>query len=521
MKHFISIVLLLAPFLVQSEQTCSNQQWHISGIDYQVKQPHQIITDYMEKPWFSFIYQPTKVSTINKYLTFKVGDPLDLERVSESIRKLRGQKFIWDAQYEVIKLAHCQVKIRVTVHDTFPFKPKISLSRRSGANKSSIGITHTNLFGSGSKLQFDFKQGKLRSQKVLQYVNPNFADNHYFFSGLYSDNSDGKESNLIIRMPFNEFDSPLQYGLSYEDFQGDLSIYNQARVDQLIPYQKTDNRLEFATGSSGEFGMQQKRLYWTVTQDNTRYQGFNQLDRDVVAIGGRYQLYDVNYIEVKNIRNMAKTEDYNQGATISVSAAYLHDRISKENGELIGFNYNQNFLFDEWTLLQTSLSYEKQLFNNHLAEQQTKGRLQFNTFDKTYSTSWNFKVQFEFNKTPKLENYILMDEEFSIRGFPYGYRLGDSYASLNIEKRWFNLAHYLGVIDIAMIAFYDAGFISVKDSVISSYDKESLQSAGIGLRISPTKLTHNTVIHIDLAYPINEKNLDQNYQLNIFGVGYF
>jgi len=521
MKLFISISLMLLSLQTYSEERCIEQQWIVSEINYQVKQPHQIITDYMEKPWFSFIYQPTKITTINKYLTFKVGEKLDLVRVAESIRKLRAQKFIWDAKYKITRLDNCQVKVLVIVHDTFPFKPKISISRRSGANKSSIGITHTNLFGSGSKLQFDYKQGKLRDQKVLQYVNPNFGDNHYYFSGLYSDNSDGKESNLFIEMPFNEFDSDYQYGLSYQDFKGDLSIYNRSLVEQLISYQKQDNRIEFATGSSGDFGMQQKRNFWTVSQDRANYQGLSQLDRDVIRIGGKYQLYDVDYIEVKNIRNLAKTEDYNQGLTISFQAAYLYDRLSKTNGELIGVSYNQNFLYDQWTLLQTDFSFEKQFFNNHLAEQQTKGRLQFNAFNKAFSTSWNIKVEFELNQSPKLENYIIMDEEFPIRGYPYGHRLGDSYASINIEKRWFNLAHYFGVIDIAMIAFYDAGFISVKDSAISNYNKESLQSAGIGLRISPTKLTHNTIIHIDLAYPINENNLGQNYQLNIFGVGYF
>ncbi len=521
MKALLFLPLILMANPVVAIEECTDEQPIITSVQFQVKQPLKIVTDYMKKPWFSFIYVPTKEKTIRKYLTFKEGDKLDMTRVSESIRKLRHEKFIWDAHYEVEKLDPCHVAIKVTVHDTFPFKPKISVSRRSSTNKSSIGVTHTNLFGTGSKLQFDYKQGKLRDQKVLQYVNPNFGKEHYYLSSLYSDNSDGKASNFVIKMPFNEFDSVHQYGLEYQYFKGDLSIYDQTQVSQLIPYTQQDNQIEYALGGTGQFGLQRKRTYWYINQDNTRYQDFSQLDRDIISVGGIYQLFDVDYIEVKNIRNMAKTEDYNQGATISFEAAYLYDRVTKTEGELLGLNYNQNFLFDEWTLLQTDLSFKKYFFDNHLADQQTKGKLQFNAFDKGFSTSWNVKLEFEINQNPKLENYILMDEEFPIRGFPYGYRAGDSYASINIEKRWFNLARYFGVIDIAMIAFYDAGFIAVNDSLITQYNKESLQSLGVGLRISPTKLTHNTVIHIDLAYPINEKNLDQNYQLNIFGVGYF
>ena len=56
------------------------------------------------------------------------------------MRKLRATHFLWDTSYEVIEASNCQIDILITVTDTFPFKPKLSFSRRTGANKYAFGF---------------------------------------------------------------------------------------------------------------------------------------------------------------------------------------------------------------------------------------------------------------------------------------------------------------------------------------------------------------------------------------------
>lgn len=505
---------------LKAENICGAKDRIIGEVTYIVKQPHKIVENYMQSKWFSFIYQPTKSTTIDQYLTFRKGEPLDEERIKESVRKLREAKFIWDASYEIKETNDCKQDVIITFYDTFPFKPKLSFSRRSSTNKSAIGLVHNNLFGSGTRLKFEFKKEKLRDQKILEYINPNFGSQHYSFSGLYSDNSDGKETDVRIEKPFYEFDSEKSFGLTYDRFQGDLQLYNNSEVILSDPYELKKGKIYFGYGNDGEFGFQQKRRSLYLLKDNANYLNLSNLNRNITTFGMQYKLFNVDFIEVKNVRHMSQTEDYNQGPTISLDLGVSYDKISGQLGHTLGLTYQQNFIFDSYTLLQTDINYGGYFFNNYLDENHLEGLIQLNLFQPKYFESWNFQLQFSYNDNPKPENYILMDEEFPIRGFPFGHLLIDSYSSINIEKRWFNIARYLDVFDVAAVAFYDIGSVSVGASAFSPKNRESLQSVGFGLRISPTKLTNDTVIHIDLAYPINE-TLQQDYQLNIFGVSRF
>ena len=46
-------------------------------------------------------------------------------------------------------------------------------------------------------------------------------------------------------------------------------------------------------------------------------------------------------------------------------------------------------------------------------------------------------------------------------------------------------------------------------------DSELLSSAGIGLRTNSSKTNINRIVHLDLAFPLNEKHEIDEYQIRI------
>lgn len=519
-KLLIFIFALTASNLSRSAEECAHSERIIGEIFITVKPPHKFIEENFGSSWLNFMYKPTKQSTIKKYLTFKQGDVVNIDNIEETIRKLRRARFIWDLSYELIQNTHCTFDIIITIYDTFPFRPKLSFSQKNGASKSTIGISNSNLLGSGTRLQFEFKQEKLRDQKILKYNNPNFSEEHYLFSAAYSDNTDGKELFFRFGNPFYTLDSESSFDMSLNQFSGLLQLYNNSTVQFLTDYSTEESALIFGIGKGEGYGFSRSRLFLYSSHDKGTYLNLPLRDRNLISIGTRYELFDTNFIEVQNIRSMTKFEDYNQGLMLSFDIAAAYDQVSNIWGTNVGFKLTKNSVFNDRTLLLSSASYRTQEFGNHLDSSRLAGSFELNHFLSNFQQSWNVKLQFDTFSNPTPENLIMMDDEFSIRGFPFGYRLGDSMASINIEKRWFNVARFFDSFDVAAVVFFDAGIISIDNSDVSNQQQTSLKSFGLGFRISPTKLAKNAIIHIDLAFP-EANDLDQNYQFNIFAKSHF
>jgi len=340
------------------------------------------------------------------------------------------------------------------------------------------------------------------------------------FGALYSNNTDGKETQLFLEKPFHELDSSDSFKIDAHSFQGDLILFNDTSETFLTVYSSDQLELMYGVSMQENLSFSRSRLYGYTLKDSTSYIETPQLDRNLTSVGVRYELFDTDYVGVRNIRNMSKVEDYNQGMSLFLDVGLSYDKISQSWSDFIDFTYQQNFVFSEHSLLMTEIELRRQFLNRNSMESYVSGLFQWNHFSENFDQSWNVKLKIEALNNPRLENHIIMDEEFDVRGFPYGYLLGDTYSSINFEKRWFNIAKYFDVFNVAAVGFYDVGVISIKDSFIVNNKREVLQSVGLGLRISPTKLSNNTVIHIDLAFPISHSN-ELSYQLNIFAKSYF
>ena len=517
--YFLSSLLCSLDANAENDDDCEINNAIITKINYIVKAPHQLI-EKNESSWLKIFYTPTKQETIEQYLTFKLGSKVNIKKIKETIRKLRAAKFIWDSTYQLTIKNDCTASINITVHDTFPFRPKLAFTRKNGANSTSFGLINKNLFGSGTSLQIEVKNNKLREEKIIEYINPNFAKRHYFFKGLYSDNSDGKQIQFRFAKPFHHLDSTASFDSYVNLYDSNLELYNNTEIAFQSNYSKDTTSLSYAFLTKSLLHYERSRISFNIKDEQAEYDSLALMDRHLVEFSASLELFDTDFIEVKNIRNMNQFEDYNQGVNLAFSFGAIYDQLNENWSPKLSASLSKTTVYNPYTVLITEINYSHKSFSNYLNQSKISSHFEYNYFDEDYQQSWNAKIKYKKLQNPNPENFISMDEEFPIRGFPYGYRLGDSMIALNIEKRWFNLANIFEIFNVAAVAFYDIGQISLENSDIFSKQKTTLQSAGVGLRISPSKFSKNIVVHIDLAFP-QGNDIDDNYQLNIFGLRHF
>ena len=170
MVRTVILLILLTLFSVTTAQeSCVSNERIVGEITQTVEQPHEFIKENLDSPWLRIMYQPTRNSTLEKYLVFQPDEVLDIEKIQESIRKLRQTRFIWDASYQLVESGDCATDVLISVTDTFPFKPELSFSRKSRGNNYSIGVTNSNVSGTGALFQFEYKHEKLRDQRRIKY----------------------------------------------------------------------------------------------------------------------------------------------------------------------------------------------------------------------------------------------------------------------------------------------------------------------------------------------------------------
>jgi hemolysin activation/secretion protein len=113
-----------------------------------------------------------------------------------------------------------------------------------------------------------------------------------------------------------------------------------------------------------------------------------------------------------------------------------------------------------------------------------------------------------------LDQQILLGGDSGLRGFPLRYQSGTSRALFRLEDRFFTDWYPFKLVRVGYAAFIDAGRTWGEDPRTTS-GMGMLYDAGFGLRLTSPRSSSGTVIHIDLATPLNGPESVGGVQLSI------
>jgi hemolysin activation/secretion protein len=107
-----------------------------------------------------------------------------------------------------------------------------------------------------------------------------------------------------------------------------------------------------------------------------------------------------------------------------------------------------------------------------------------------------------------VETQVLLGGDNDLRGYPLRYQSGERSAVLTLEQRFFTDWYPFRLLRVGYAVFFDAGRVWGEDPR-GTRSQGMLYDLGVGLRISSPRSSGRSVVHVDLAFPLNgDRSID-------------
>ncbi len=466
----------------------------------------------------------SRESLIQAQLLFAKGDVFDVNLLEETARNLRRNSYLRRATITPLRICDGAVDILVQTGDNWSLIPGMNFSRAGGENEFSLSVSELNLFGLGKSLGLELDYGRVRDQQVLQYFDPMLFGTTTQFGTQFQNNTDGQVQIIEFEKPFNSLDSRRSWRVRAGNTEYEQNLYdNGFRVNQLA----VDNEFfSFKAGASKGKQLIRRNADGTAIYRVTRYSlgwqysryqlGATDLFPESTPVDERifsYPFFEISllqpaFIKQSNLQLMESVEDINIGHSIRTRIGLASEAFgSNTNALQAELDFNKGWQLNNKTLglLKASLDgfYTADGIQNGVASTTLETFYFFSAKSRFY-TSANI-----VSATRLFENrQLVLGGATGLRGYPLNFQTGSRRTRFTLEHRYFFDWYPLRLARIGTAAFFDTGAAWDK-----SEEQRWLSDVGIGLRIVGTRQANAKVMHIDFAFPLNETDRIDRFQL--------
>lgn len=452
----------------------------------------------------------TRVDVIESQLLFESGEKFSLQKITESERLLRSNRYLQEVSIKPVLTETGEVDIDVTTSDVWTLIPKLDISRSGGANKSSLGIKETNLLGTGMTVEVKFKSDVDRDSTSLRFIDRNIGHTHYVIHTLLASNSDGHNRFLQFGKPFYSLDSRDAKGFSFLDDEQIESFYDHG--ERIAEYRHEARQFDLFLGwSAGLHNGWTKRFSAGLAFDDHEFSSTPGEDIPSLVIPENrkliYPFVGIEWLQDKyekasNLEQINRTEDRFLGTRLSArlglasvdagsdrdawilnAAAQTGFGDSAKRSLLLAAGFNSRVEAGDFQNLSVDIS-------ARYYRRQSDHRLLYLGLTGT------------FGKEFDLDQRLVLGGETGLRGYPLRYQSGDKRALLTIEQRFFSDWYPFRLFHVGGAVFFDAGR-AWGENPVSSSQNDWLRDVGFGLRLGNTRSGLGRMTHIDVAFPLD------------------
>jgi hypothetical protein len=462
--------------------------------------------------WANRVHILTRESAIASVLLFQVGDRFSGQQLEESARTLRIRGFLATATIEPrgYDAATNSIEVEVRVRDSWTLAPDIRLSRSGGKNKYTIGISDSNMLGTGKRVTALHSSNVDRNETLLGYTDANVLGSRVTLNIAGADTTDGHQRELEAERPFYSLDARWALGGAMLDQQRVDKMYDLGReIDEF----RHDLKLLSLSGgvSAGAVGNKAQRwLFGVASQENTFQPTavapvplLLPQDRKLVYPWIGWQLIVDDYREMSELNDIGRTEDVSLGWNVSATLGFAKERFGSDReatlldtavakgwetggpGRLLLLSAAASTRFERDESRNTQISATASYFRRNLEK---------NLFSVTLSALVTERID--------PENQVLLGGDNGLRGYPLRYQAGERRAILNVEQRFFTDWYPWRLFRVGYAVFADVGRVGGRDPRATP-SLGTLYDVGMGLRLSSPRSSGRNVVHIDLAFPLN------------------
>jgi hypothetical protein len=485
----------------------------IGDIQIQIKEIFDL-DDPKENNWLfraaDHLHVRTRESAIRAQLLFRSGDPYSRRVLDETARNLRqNSSFMREPEIHPVRYHDGFVDLVVVTHDVWTLQPGINFGRSGGTNTGSIKVSDDNFLGYGKYIELGHSEDVDRSSSFAQWSDPNVWGSHWQDTLAYQDNSDGKVWNLGGSYPFFSLETRYDGGGSTGVSRSVVTRYSLG--NPYDAYQFDWRVTDFYFGQALLIdGLWTERLLFGFRHDQSVFTpALNQTllaplpaDRNLAYPYLRMQWVQNNYTTTRNLDLIAFTEDLHFGLDASVGLGWATPAFSADRKALLAdaeIGYN-------WRLGPNSYLFVYSRLYSRFETERMDDRIVSGNVSYFLTTSERSKLLVHLwadaGHNLDADHYLQIGGDTGLRGYPLRYQNGDGRAQFTVEERLYTNWFLFQLVHVGGAAFFDMGR-TWGSTPVPTPQLGLLKDAGVGLRLGNARSSFGSVIHIDLATPLN------------------
>lgn len=468
----------------------------------------------------------TKEYVIADQILFSVGDTVDPDVILETERLLRRRSYLTGAFIAPERICQGTVDLVVVTRDSWSFEVEGSFSHSGGDASSGVGLSDGNILGSGTSLAVGYEQEADRTGVRYSFSTDHILSTRWSTRLAYADNSDGENIIVELERPFFSRQTPWAAGVNYSDV-GEAEIirskgeeingYRHEKLLQQLYYGRSLSVTRHAT----------QRLLVGVTVEEDRFLANN----DTTALGIpasrkasypwlEYQYLEDRYAVYRNLNQIQRTEDVPLGISFRFRLGYGEAEPAR-HGDVLRYsgNYQHILNIDDAHLLRLYLGVDGR---DHMDSSDHdsaiwSGKISYNHM-QNYKNRWYTSLAYDVGQDLAQHEELTLGGIDGMRGYPTSFQRGKKRLLATLERRYYSDWHWFNLVRVGAVAFLEAG--KAWDGP-GNHDNAVLANFGIGLRLSSSKVRVGSVVHLDIATPLTERDGIDDYQVLVKAKRYF
>lgn len=463
--------------------------------------------------WANRVHVRTREDVVENVLLFAPGDKFVARLLDESARALRARSFIAEASVEpgTYDPATNSVDVNVHVRDSWSLALDLKLNRTGGETEWGIGLSDSNLLGTGKTLEIGYSSEIDRDETLLGYADGNVFGSRVRLNAVLADLSDGKRHEVAVERPFYALDARWSLGGSLRDERRVDTMYDLGEeIDEFT--HEIDAITLYGGWSRGLVDNHAQRWLYGITAEEHRFGGTEDVpqpllvppDRKLVYPWIGWQWIEDDFREMTELNDMGRTEDIALGLNATVRVGFAEQRFgSDRDATLFSFSASKGWEPGgpgRLLLIETAASTRREDGVAHDTRVSFAGRYYRRNLQRHL-----FSVSLSALATQNLdpENQVLLGGDNGLRGYPIRYQAGESRTILNVEQRFFTDYYPWRLFRVGYAIFADIGRVGGRDPRAAE-SRGTLSNVGVGLRLSSPRASGRNVVHIDLAFPVDD-----------------
>ncbi len=442
------------------------------------------------------IHLTSRKGLIEKYLLFRVGDPLDPDRLAETERNLRATGL-----FRYVRVRSEGTKVIVETGDAWTLLLRGSLSNKGGVTTYSAGVEEANLLGTGRQLKFLYEKETERISREFTFADPAFLRPYTLFRVVFSDLSDGTIYDARLQRPFYSLDTPWAASLFYHQARFQPKLYAGGEEAAIWNQHETDFRAEGGLRTDIAANTVHRlvaSVEWTDTTVGPGTLGPPPPPavppRKFLFFGAGLQKDERRWIQRTDVDRIGRVEDFNLAPVGSVELGASPEILGATGAARLIASGSMGTLLPSGFSVAT-LSGETRYENgpqNTIVSVDVRAYFQ--------STRWTFAMRIGAISGWRLdpETQFFLDGENGLRAYRLHAVSGTGHVVGNVELRTVFIYDLLRLVSIGAAVFADAGV-----SWGPPDGTWRLSDAGAGLRFGLTRASQTTLLRLDVARAFN------------------